>query len=180
MALFYLGPLEVMTLSLCYLLLLYFELRVVVVSSAGDILLAYFWTRPTKGHWTISQMIKSKGVLWQSRAALRLPQAFPPSKNRFIKQREYLECALHIGLPLAPTDARHKKRQPRDNQTFLSRFEDNIPHRNKRLVGENLHQKACIIRKALHRGKRVQDSGQCPILSSSHFIGEDCRSLPLG
>ena len=112
--------------------------------------------------------------------ALRLPPAFPPSKNRFIKQREYLECALHIGLPVAPTDARHKKRQPRDNQTFLSRFEDNIPHRNKRLVGENLHQKACIIRKALHRGKRVQDSGQCPILSSSHFIGEDCRSLPLG
>ena len=84
--------------------------------------------------------------------ALRLPPAFPPSKNRFIKQREYLECALHIGLPVAPTDARHKKRQPRDNQTFLSRFEDNIPHRNKRLVGENLHQKACIIRKALHRG----------------------------
>ena len=105
--------------------------------------------------------------------ALRLPPAFPPSKNRFIKQREYLECALHIGLPVAPTDARHKKRQPRDNQTFLSRFEDNIPHRNKRLVGENLHQKACIIRKALHRGKRVQDSGQCPILSSFDFIWED-------
>jgi len=40
-------------------------------------------------------------------------------------------------------------------------------------VGENLHQKASVIRTALHRAKRVQDSGQYPILSSSNFIGED-------
>ena len=48
--------------------------------------------------------------------AMRLPLASP--LKRFIKHREYLECALHIGLPVATTDARHKKRQPRDNQPF--------------------------------------------------------------
>ena len=65
--------------------------------------------------------------------AMRLPPASPPPPQTFIKHREYLECALHIGLPVATTDARQKKRQSRDNQTFLSRFADTIPHRNKRL-----------------------------------------------
>ena len=105
------------------------------------------------------------------------PSFSPPHLKRFIKHREYLECALHIGLPVAPTDVCRKKRQPRDTKLFFSRL--GLCWRTTFLieingyVGENLHQKACIIRTALHRGKRVQDSGQCPIFSSSHCFWED-------
>ena len=157
-----------MTLSLCCLLLLYFELRVVVVSSAGDILLAYFWTRPTKGHWTISQMIKNKGILWQSEWPCDSPQLPPP--KRFIKQR-----SVHFTLVCLLRRRTHATR--RDNHVTTKLFwadsQTTFLIEINGYVGENLHQKACIIRTALHRGKRVQDSGQCPILSSFDFIWED-------
>ena len=165
-----------MTLSLCCLLLLYFELRVVVVSSAGDILLAYFWTRPTKGHWTISQIIKSKGVLWQSERPCDSPQLLPPPHlKRFIKHREYLVCTSHWFA--CGTDGRTPQEETTTwHQTFFQQIRSLLTTfliEINGYVSENLHQKACIIRTALHRGKRVQDSGQCPIFSSSHCFWED-------
>ena len=64
-----------------------------------------------------------------------------------------MECALHIGLPVAPTDSRRKKRQSCDNQTFSAGkvFANNIPHRNKRLRRRQpapkgmLFEKLCIV-----------------------------------
>ena len=93
------GTLEAMTLSHFCLQLLYFELRV-AVSSADDILLAYFYSRPTEAHYTINQSINSDQKGLTKGMAMRLQ-----SQPSCIAQG-YWQYAFHTSLLGLWTNAR--------------------------------------------------------------------------
>ena len=102
--------------------------------------------------------------------------SFPPSPQRFIKTGNIwsvyfrLVCLWRRRTHAARRDNHVTPNFFQQIRSLLTTFLIKINGYN---VGENLHQKACIIRTALHRGKRVQDSGQCPIFSYSHCFWED-------